>query len=70
MPGIDGPALFTWMSEHRPHLCARTAFVTGDTLGAAAGAFLAHSGRPSLEKPFVPADLRRLMAELLPARKG
>jgi PAS domain S-box-containing protein len=70
MPDIDGPALFTWISEHRPHLCARTAFVTGDTLGAAAGAFLTRSGRPSLEKPFVPVDLRRLMAELAPEAKG
>jgi hypothetical protein len=25
---------------------------------------------PSLEKPFVPADLRRLMAELAPETKG
>jgi hemoglobin-like flavoprotein len=58
MPDIDGPAPFAWISEHRPHLCARTAFVTGDTLGAAAGGFLTRSGRPSLEKPFVPADAR------------
>jgi hypothetical protein len=46
-------------------LCARVAFVTGDTLGAAASGFLAHAGRPILEKPFVPAELRRLMAELV-----
>jgi two-component system NtrC family sensor kinase len=64
MPDIDGPALFGWLSEHRPHLCSRIAFVTGDTLGAAAGDFLARARRPILEKPFVPAELRRLMAEL------
>ena len=34
-------------------------------LGAAAGGFLARAGRPILEKPFVPAELRRLMAELV-----
>jgi two-component system NtrC family sensor kinase len=66
MPEVDGPALFAWLSEHRPHLSARMAFVTGDTLGAAAGGFLARAGRPILEKPFVPAELRRLMAELVP----
>jgi two-component system NtrC family sensor kinase len=66
MPGIDGPALYSWLNDHRPHLAARIAFVTGDTLGAAAGGFLAHAGRPILEKPFVPAELRRLMAELVP----
>jgi two-component system NtrC family sensor kinase len=67
MPDVDGPALFAWAREHRPHLCARIAFVTGDTLGAAAGGFLAYAGRPILEKPFVPAELRRLMTELMPA---
>jgi two-component system NtrC family sensor kinase len=64
MPDLDGPALFAWLGEHRPHLCPRMAFVTGDTLGAAAGGFLARAGRPILEKPFVPAELRRLMDEL------
>jgi hypothetical protein len=39
--------------------------VTGDTLGAAGSGFLARVGRPTLEKPFVPAELRRLMAELV-----
>jgi len=66
MPGIDGPALFAWLGANKPHLCARTAFVTGDTLGAQAGDFLARAGRPILEKPFVPAELRRLVTELLP----
>jgi two-component system NtrC family sensor kinase len=65
MPDMDGPALFAWLTEHKPHLCACTAFVTGDTLGATAGGFLADAGRPILEKPFVPAELRRLLAELL-----
>ena len=64
MPDVDGPALFDWLSAHKPHLCPRVAFVTGDTLGAAAGGFLARAGRPILEKPFVPAELRRLMTEL------
>ncbi|HYZ60968.1 MAG TPA: PAS domain S-box protein [Acetobacteraceae bacterium] len=67
MPGIDGPALFAWMEAAAPHHCRHTAFVTGDTLGHAAGAFLARSGRPVLEKPFGPATLRRLLGELGPA---
>jgi CheY-like chemotaxis protein len=66
MPEIDGPALFAWIGAHRPHLRARTAFITGDTLGAAAGGFLTGIGRPMLEKPFVPEELRRLMRDLLP----
>ena len=66
MPEIDGPTLYAWLNEHRPHLAGRIAFITGDTLGAAAGGFLGRAGRPILEKPFVPTELRRLMAELLP----
>lgn len=52
MPGMDGPALFDWLSSERPHLARRTVFVTGDALGAAASRFLAATGRPVLEKPF------------------
>jgi two-component system NtrC family sensor kinase len=65
MPGVDGPALYTWMAEHRPHLCARTAFATGDTLGPASDRFLTEVRRPLLEKPFLLSDVRRLIGELL-----
>jgi PAS domain S-box-containing protein len=65
LPGIDGPALYAWIAQHRPHLCARTAFVTGDTLGQASERFLTDARRPLLEKPFLPADVRRLIDELL-----
>jgi two-component system NtrC family sensor kinase len=64
MPEVDGPALFAWLGETKPHLRQRMAFLTADTLGAASGEFLAHASRPILEKPFVPAELRRLMGEL------
>jgi PAS domain S-box-containing protein len=64
MPEVDGPALFAWLGDEKPGLRQRIAFVTGDTLGAGAGGFLAHANRPILEKPFVPAELRRLMTEL------
>ena len=55
MPDIDGPALYAWMSEQKPHLCGRTAFITGDTFRCAAVCVLTRSdGRwRSL------ADLRR-----------
>ncbi len=64
MPGIDGPAVFEWISQHRPHLCQRVGFVTGDTLGSAAESFLARAGRPVLEKPFMPSSVRQLLAEI------
>ena len=64
MPDMDGPALYGWLEENRPHLCRRTAFATGDSLSPAAGGFLARSSRPVLEKPFVPEEVRRLVATL------
>jgi signal transduction histidine kinase len=64
MPDMDGQALYRWLEENRAHLCRRTAFVTGDTLDQATGGFLACSGRPVLEKPFAPEQVRRLVAAL------
>jgi two-component system NtrC family sensor kinase len=52
------------LEANRAHLCRRTAFVTGDALGQAAAGFLAGSGRPVLEKPFVPEEVRRCVAAL------
>lgn len=64
MPGLDGPMLFDWLQRTRPDLAARTAFVTGDALGAHAAGFVARSGRPTLEKPFTRDAVRRIMATL------
>ena len=64
MPGEDGIALHGWLCEAYPALAAQTAFVTGDTLGARAQAFLRDSGQPVIEKPFTPASLRAALAEL------
>ena len=64
MPGVDGAAVFEWLSQNRPHLCARVGFVTGDTLGSASEGFLARAARPVLEKPFMPSSLRQLLAEI------
>jgi two-component system NtrC family sensor kinase len=65
MPGLDGPGLFRWLAEHHPHLARKTVFVTGDTLGPVAGRFLADSPRPVLEKPFTPAEVVRLVDDVI-----
>jgi PAS domain S-box-containing protein len=64
MPGLDGPALFDWLRRTRPALAARTAFVTGDALGAGAAGLIARSGRPVLRKPFTRDAVRRVVAAL------
>ena len=64
MPDLDGPALYSVICERHPELLARMAFVTGDTMSPAIRRFLDDAGRPYLEKPVTPSDLRGLIARL------
>ena len=64
MPGIDGPQLHAWLAAARPDLAGRMAFTTGDTLGASAARFLEEVKRPVLEKPFMPEDVGRFLAQM------
>ncbi len=65
MPGIGGRGFFETLQRDRPDLLPRLAFVTGDTMSPAARAFLDQTGRPRLEKPISPDDLRGLMQRML-----
>ncbi len=65
MPGLDGRGLYRALLAEAPALASHVAVVTGDTAGPAALAFLAGTGRPRLEKPIVPAELRALVARVL-----
>jgi two-component system NtrC family sensor kinase len=40
-------------------------FVTGDTLASAMRDFVTQSGRPIIEKPFLPSEVRRVVTELV-----
>jgi PAS domain S-box-containing protein len=64
MPGLDGPGLYSRLEAERPDLVQRLGFMTGDTLGPSARAFLKQAGRPCLEKPFTPYDARSLINRL------
>jgi PAS domain S-box-containing protein len=64
MADEDGPTFYQWLEKAQPTLAARLAFVTGDTLSPGASDFLAKCGRPIVEKPFVPATVRRLVNDL------
>lgn len=68
MPEMDGPALFAWIERERPHLTARVGFLTGDVLSGSAAIFLEQAKRPYAEKPFTPATVRALIAEVLATR--
>jgi CheY-like chemotaxis protein len=65
MPGLDGRALYRKIEERWPELAERVVFVTGDTLTAGLRDFVSETGRRVVEKPFLPSDVRRVMAELM-----
>jgi len=67
MPGMDGMELHARISEMSPHLLPQLGFMTGDTMGARAHAFLEASGVPHIDKPILPEDLRALLARLIGA---
>jgi len=64
MPDLDGRALYREIEQRWPHQAARVVFVTGDMLTATLREFVVASGRPLIEKPFLPSDVRRVVAEL------
>lgn len=65
MPDLDGPAL--WRRLEADGASPRIAFMTGDTLGQHARAFLEETRLPCLEKPFTPREARALVRRLTEA---
>lgn len=65
MPDLDGPAL--WRRLEAEGGSPRIAFMTGDTLGQHARAFLEETRLPCLEKPFTPREARALVRRLTEA---
>lgn len=63
MPDIDGRALYREIELRWPDRAAQVVFVTGDTLTSTLRAFAEETGRPVIEKPFLPAEVRRVVAE-------
>jgi CheY-like chemotaxis protein len=64
MPGLDGPGLYQVLQQNKPWLLARLGFITGDTLGNRVHNFLQSAGRPYIEKPITPQDVRALLHDL------
>ncbi|MEX3011543.1 ATP-binding protein [Hoeflea sp. TYP-13] len=68
MPQLDGRGLYEAIRDTHPGVLEKTAFITGDTMGAASQALLQESKRPYLEKPVSPAELRELVYGILNQR--
>ena len=65
MPDLDGRALYQEIEKRWPGRASRVVFVTGDTLASGLREFVSSSGRPVIEKPFLPSEVRRVIAELV-----
>ncbi len=70
MANLDGASLFAKLKQDHPKLASRVGFITGDTMSPKARAFLDASGRPFLEKPIRPKELRDLFSTLREMDKG
>ncbi len=68
MPDLDGRTLYREIERRWPDGVGRVVFVTGDTLASTLRDFAAKSGRPVIEKPFLPSDVRRVVAEMAVSR--
>lgn len=70
MPDLNGRELYTELRRRAPDLAARTIFVTGDTLSGNFEQFLSEAGRPVIEKPFTPHEIREIVSKELTAANG
>ncbi|RYH11385.1 ATP-binding protein [Tropicimonas sp. IMCC6043] len=65
MPDIDGRGVLDHIRRVRADAEPKTGFLTGDTMGRASQAFLREAGRPYIEKPVSPQELRDFVAGIL-----
>jgi PAS domain S-box-containing protein len=65
MPALDGPGLYARLRRNDPAMADRVLFITGDTLSASAQQFLERAGRPVIEKPLSPDEIRRAVSAAL-----
>ncbi|MGD1926246.1 MAG: response regulator [Paracoccaceae bacterium] len=61
MPGLTGRDFLVLLKDRWPNAVAMMCFISVDTMSPVAESFLHKSGRPYLEKPVVPADLRKMV---------
>jgi len=60
MPQVDGAAVHQYLQEQAPELLDRLVFVSGGAFTTKVQRFLAHVGRPVIDKPVDVPTLRRL----------
>ncbi len=68
MPEVDGPGLYRELERSHAGLVRRFIFITGDTLSLETREFLERTGAPTLGKPFVLDEVRRVVRQGLEAQ--
>ncbi|MDP2627991.1 MAG: response regulator [Candidatus Rokubacteria bacterium] len=66
MPALDGQGLYREIERRHPRLLSRLVFVTGNALSGESAEFFERTGARYLRKPFVMAEIRGVIQELLP----
>jgi signal transduction histidine kinase len=62
MPELDGPGLWHEVQRRHPELAHRFVFVTGDSLRSETREFVEHVPLPTLSKPFLLGEVRKVLA--------
>ena len=70
MADLDGRDLYREIVRRWPQWAERCVFVTGDSLAPGLREFMRESRRPVIDKPFLPAEVRRVIAEVMACRKA
>jgi PAS domain S-box-containing protein len=65
MPEMDGLELYRQIEQRWPERARLVVFITGDALSPTVQKFLAGTGQPYLEKPFVPAEVRKIVQDIV-----
>jgi CheY-like chemotaxis protein len=65
MPGMDGISFFKTLKESNPVLADRLIFISGDVLHRDWDRIKSSIGRPIIEKPFDPQQVRDAALRLL-----
>jgi PAS domain S-box-containing protein len=65
MPDLDGRGLYREIEARWPERACQVVFISGDTLTSTLRAFAEESGRPVIEKPFLPSEVRRVVSEVV-----
>ena len=68
MPEMDGPELYRQIEKRWRERARLVVFITGDALSPTVQTFLAGTGQPYLEKPFAPAEVRKIVHDIVAAR--